>query len=86
MFMKLKLREGAARDGSHSCPLPAFGSRVNVSAWHGPSRRIRFRRMYAGRVFVLICAAGTGDSQTRKLMAILWRLAAGLVLHGLGEP
>ena len=29
---------------------------------------------------------GDCDKRDRKLTAILWRLAAGLVLHGLGEP
>ena len=34
--------------------------------------------MYASRVFVLICAVGTGAmSETRELTAILWRRAAG---------
>jgi hypothetical protein len=43
--------------------------------------------MYAGRVIVLIFAAGTGAmSEPWKLTAMLWRLAAGLVPHGFGEP
>ena len=80
MFMKLKLREGAANDAP---PHRSGNGWVACLALN----RTMSSPMYAGRVFVLICAAGTGAmSETRKLPAILWRLAAGLVLHGLGEP